>query len=336
MLIHSHVAGHFQHTICHVVIHFQKNDDARKFQYGQRRVAFTGFVHSSTRFWPAGQERPERFWPAGTTKTNWLSIQREVDHTKVTAPNASSTFRNKHEKQQQHDTKATPPTNKHKSQPSESSRTTDTQLRSQVASRATGCQQSRFVCCSVSKVASAMRTNKHRSREQEGFADKQLHSRVALQGSAPEISCDAYFESLHQSMTGPLFAEAPAHALNAESEEEETPNESVYEDASSDGGSLLSEVPCTEDGSWPDVNPNLMDVVHDVTAALACNDSGDPAWVEVQQVIEAVVNMCTANLHEMNGDLCMELIEYWEALDIMQFNATRTKVKFKEHVDSGS
>ena len=55
--------------------------------------------------------------------------------------------------------------------------------------------------------------------------------------------------------------------------------------------------------------------------------------MEIQQVIEVVVAMCTANLQEMNGDLCMEIIKKWEALNIMQLNATRTKVKIYEHVD---
>ena len=61
-----------------------------------RRVAFTGFVDSSIRFWPAGQERPERFWPAGTTKQDWLSIQKRVYHAKVTTREADNISRNTH------------------------------------------------------------------------------------------------------------------------------------------------------------------------------------------------------------------------------------------------
>ena len=178
-----------------------------------------------------------------------------------------------------------------------------------------------------------MRTSRHKSREQARFPDDQLQSRVASQGSAPERSRDAYFEALHQSMTRPDFTEALANALNVHSEEEDTANDAAYEDLSSDGASLSSEGPCTEGGSWPDMNPNFMDVVHDVTAALTCNGSDEPAWVEVRKIIEAVVNMCTASLHEMSSDLCIELIEYWVALNIMQLNATRTKVKFNEHVN---
>ena len=76
------------------------------------------------------------------------------------------------------------------------------------------------------------------------------------------------------------------------------------------------------------MNPNLMDVVHDVTEAFANNNISDPGWAEIQRVIEAVVNMCNANHHEMNSEMCMEMIENWEALDVMQINATRTNVKF--------
>ena len=72
------------------------------------------------------------------------------------------------------------------------------------------------------------------------------------------------------------------------------------------------------------MNPNFMDVVHDVTAAIA-------GWAKIQQVIEAAVNMCIANHHEMNSEMCMEMIENWEALDVMQLNTARTKVKFNEH-----
>ena len=84
----------------------------------------------------------------------------------------------------------------------------------------------------------------------------------------------------------------------------------------------------SEDGSWPDMNPNLVDVVHDLTAAIAQNNTSD-GWAEIQQVTEAAVNMCSAN--EMNTEMCMEMIENWEALDIMQLNTTRTKRKFNEH-----
>ena len=40
------------------------------------------------------------------------------------------------------------------------------------------------------------------------------------------------------------------------------------------------------------VSLSFMDVVHDVTAALARNDSGNPAWADVHQVIEGVTIYC--------------------------------------------
>ena len=73
------------------------------------------------------------------------------------------------------------------------------------------------------------------------------------------------------------------------------------------------------------MNPNLMDVVHAITAAFTRSNIRDPGWAEIQQVIEAVVNMCTANHHEMNSELCREIIENWEALDVMQLNTARPK-----------
>ena len=54
---------------------WQKNHDPPKFQYDQRRVAFTGYSNFSVRFWPAGQMSPDRFWPAGMTKQDWLTLQ---------------------------------------------------------------------------------------------------------------------------------------------------------------------------------------------------------------------------------------------------------------------
>ena len=87
----------------------------------------------------------------------------------------------------------------------------------------------------------------------------------------------------------------------------------------------------SEDGSWPDMNHNLMDVVHDITAAIAQNNISDHGWAEIQQVIEAAANMCTANHQELDSEMCMEIIEYWEALGVMQLNTARTKVKFNEH-----
>ena len=96
-------------------------------------------------------------------------------------------------------------------------------------------------------------------------------------------------------------------------------------DASSDGGS----VPIETESLTP------TDVIHDVMAAMARNDSGDPAWADVHQVTEGVISIFTANLNEIDGGLHMESIEYWKALDVMQLNATGTKVKFNEHVDNG-
>ena len=60
-----------------------------------------------------------------------------------------------------------------------------------------------------------------------------------------------------------------AQALN-ETDSEEEDNEGII-----------------EDGSWPDMNPNLMDVVHDVTAAFAQNDTSGLGWAEIQQIPEA-------------------------------------------------
>ena len=79
------------------------------------------------------------------------------------------------------------------------------------------------------------------------------------------------------------------------------------------------------------MNPNLRDVVHDLTAAIAQNNTSDPGWVRIQQVTASEVNMCIANHHEMTSAKCMEMIANREAVDVMQLNTTRTKVQFNEH-----
>ena len=70
----------------------------------------------------------------------------------------------------------------------------------------------------------------------------------------------------------------------------------------------------------------MMDMVHDIVAALAGDDPCN-GWASIQRVLEAAVNMSRVN-PKHPPETCMGHMENWVSLEIMMFNSEETIIKF--------